>query len=285
MLEMLINPKKAERRPWEMFFVGFLYASLSVLLVNWVFSADAVLVKHSGILVVLFAVLFSLPFMYYTIRFEEGKIKRDSGSIELLKEHKRAIFAFLWLFVGFTVAFAFWYSVLPTTESFRTQIETYCMINRPTSFNECVAQYGIKDVTVTTPFLTNGERLFLIFSNNMYVLLFTLVFSLIFGAGAIFILAWNASVIGAAIGIFTDYRVSQLPLGLARFFLHGILEIASYFIIALAGGVVSIAVIKHETGTEKFWEILQDSLNLIILAIVVLFVAALVEVFITPALF
>lgn len=285
MLEMLINPKKAERRPWEMFFIGAFYASISVLLARWVFSQDAVLVKHAGILVVLFTVLFSLPFIYYTLRLEEDRIKKGRGSLELIKSHRHAIYAFLWLFVGFTVAFAFWYSVLPTTESFRAQIETYCMINRPGNFDECVRQYGLKDVTVTTPFLTNKERLFLIFTNNMYVLLFTLVFSLIFGAGAIFILAWNASVIGAAIGIFTDYKLAALPIGLFRFFIHGIPEIASYFIVALAGGMVSIAVIKHETGTEKFWEVLQDSLNLIIAAVVILFLAALLEVFVTPLLF
>jgi len=285
MLEMLINPKKAERRPWEMFFIGLLYASLSLLLVNWIFAQDSVLSKRSGILVVLFTVMFSIPFIYYTLRLEENRITQRKGSIGLIKEHRHAMYAFMWLFLGFTVAFAFWYAVLPTTTSFREQIETYCMINRPASFNECVSQYGIKDTTVTTPFLTNKERLFLIFTNNMYVLIFTLVFSLIFGAGVIFILAWNASVIGAAIGIFTDSKLSALPLGLARYMIHGIPEIASYFLVALAGGMVSIAVIKHEAGTDKFWGVLQDSLNLIILAIVVLFLAALMEVFITPILF
>ena len=119
----------------------------------------------------------------------------------------------------------------------------------------------------------------------MYVLLFTLIFSLILGAGAIFVLAWNASVIGAAIGIFTNYKLASLPLGLFRFFLHGLPEIASYFMVTLAGGIVSVAIINHEAGTEKFWEVLQDSLNLIISAIVVLFLAALLEVFVTPILF
>ncbi|MBU0467059.1 MAG: stage II sporulation protein M [Nanoarchaeota archaeon] len=285
MLEMLINPKKAERRPWEMFFIGAFYASLSVLLVNWVFAQDAVLNQRAGVLVVLFTVLFSIPFIYYTIRLEETKIVKGRGSWQLLKDHRRAIYAFLWLFVGFTVAFAFWYSILPSTQSFRAQIETYCMINRPGNFDECVRQYGIKDATQVTPFLTNKERLFLIFTNNMYVLLFTLVFSLIFGAGVIFILAWNASVIGAAIGIFTDYKLAALPIGILRFFLHGIFEIGSYFIIALAGGMVSVAIIRHETGTEKFWEVLQDSLNLIIVSVVILFAAALLEVFVTPLLF
>lgn len=285
MLEMLINPKKAEKRPWEMFFIGLFYSSLSVLLVKWVFEQDAVLIKHSGILVVLFTVMFSLPFMYYTLRLEENKISPGRGSIELLKTHRHAIYALLWLFAGFVIAFAFWNSVLLTTETSRPQIETYCMINRPGNFDECVRQFSIKDASKIAPFLTKSERLFLIFTNNMYVMMFTLVFSLIFGAGAIFILAWNASVIGAAIGIFTDYQVTGIPLGIARFFIHGIPEIAAYFIVALAGGMVSIAVIKHETGTEKFWEVLQDSLNLIIVSVVVLFVAALIEVFITPTLF
>lgn len=285
MLEMIVNPQKAERRPWEMFFIGIVYATVSILIVNLVFVRDAVLAERSGILVVFFTVLFSLPFMFFTLRLEESRISKNRTALELVKDHRPAIYAFLWLFAGFTIAFAFWYTVLPTTQSFQEQILTYCVINRPSDVNGCVKQYGIKDTTITSPFLTNKERLFLITTNNMYVLLFTLVFSLIFGAGVIFILAWNASVIGAAIGIFTDYKLSSLPLGVLRFLIHGIPEIASYFIVALAGGMVSVAVVNHEAGTEKFWDVLQDSLTLIILAVVILFLAAFVEVFITPLLF
>jgi uncharacterized membrane protein SpoIIM required for sporulation len=285
MLELLMNPRKAERRPIELFFIGAFYASLSILLVDWIFSQDAVLSKYSGILVVTFTVMFSIPFVYYTIKLEERKINPESGMISLLSEHKRAIYAFLWLFLGFVLAFSVWYMLLSSTQSFSAQIETYCLINRPSTFNECVAQYGVKGSTVSTTFATSSERLFIIFSNNIYVLIFTLIFSLIFGAGVIFILAWNASVIAAAIGIFTKSELSNLPLGLARYMIHGLPEIAAYFTVALAGGIVSSAVIKHELGTEKFWEVLQDSLNLIIISIIVLFIAALMEVFVTPALF
>lgn len=285
MLEMLLNPRKAERRPIELLLVGMFYASLSIILVDWIFSQDAVLSRYSGILVVTFTVMFTMPFVYYTIKLEERKINSERGMFALLKEHKKAIYAFLWLFLGFVVAFSVWYLVLSSSQSFRAQIETYCLINRPSTFNECVAQYGVKGTTLSTTFATSSERLFVIFSNNIYVLIFTLIFSLIFGAGAIFILAWNASVIAAAIGIFAKSQLSQLPLGLARYMIHGLPEIAAYFIVALAGGIVSSAVIKHELGTEKFWEVLQDSLNLIIVSVIVLFVAALIEVFVTPALF
>ena len=62
---MFWNPRKAERRPWEMFFVGLLYGSLSLLIVRWIFSQDPVLSKYSGLMIVLFAVMFTMPFMYF----------------------------------------------------------------------------------------------------------------------------------------------------------------------------------------------------------------------------
>jgi uncharacterized membrane protein SpoIIM required for sporulation len=286
MLEMLMSPRKAERRPWELFFVGAFYSSISILLVNWIFAQDPVLSKNSGILVVTFTVMFSIPFFYYLLKLEEKKVvEKHYGALRLLREHNKALIALLWLFMGFVVGYSFWYMILPTTTAYDTQIETYCLINRSANFEQCVQQFGGDKGTHATIFMTNTERLFLIFSNNIYVLIFTLVFSLIFGAGAIFILAWNASVIAAAIGIFTQSELGSLPMGILRYMIHGIPEIAAYFIVALAGGIISIAVIKHEAGSDKFWDVLQDSLNLIIIAVVILFIAALMEVFITPMFF
>lgn len=286
MLEMLMSPRKAERKPWEMFFVGAFYATLAILITNWVFARDAVLSQYSSIFVVTFTVMFSLPFVYYIIRLEEKKSAEISGTIERISAHRKALWAFLWLFVGFVVAFSFWFILLPTTANYKSQIETYCAINNPGNQEQCAAQYGLKDVPTSTQFATtSGERLFLIFTNNIYVLIFTLVFSLIFGAGVIFILVWNASVIAAAIAIFSKAKLSALPLALSRYFIHGIPEIAAYFVAALAGGIISIAVIRRDLETEKFWEILHDSLNLIIIAVVILFIAAFMEVFITPLLF
>jgi len=286
MLEMLINPKKAQRNPWEMFFVGAFYGTISLLLIKWIFSGDPVLSKYSGILLITFCVMFSIPFIYYTFKLEEEKDFQIKGFKRLLLEHNKAIMAFLFLFLGFVVAFSFWYIVFPTgNQNFIAQIETYCMINKPAYFDECVQEYGVEHISKTTAFLTAKEKIVNIFANNIYVLIFTLVFSLIFGAGAIFILAWNASVIAAAIGIFSKSDLAKLPLGLIRYMIHGVPEIGAYFLGALAGGIISIAVIKHDVHSEKFWIILQDSLNLVIASVVVLFIAALIEVFITPVLF
>jgi hypothetical protein len=112
MFEMLINPAKAERRPWEMFFVGAFYATISLVLVRWIFSGDPVLSKYTGILVVTFCVMFSIPFMYFAIKNEEEKDMENRGFYDLIKEHGKALTYFMFLFMGFVVAFSFWYIVL-----------------------------------------------------------------------------------------------------------------------------------------------------------------------------
>jgi len=298
-----MNPKKAERSPWELFFIGLLYASLSVLIVDWIFLKDTVLSQYTSMLIVTFTVMFSIPFFYFLIRFEEKKDAEIGEERILMKEHGKAIAALVYLFLGFIIAFSFWYMAMPknvTAQNFKAQIEQYCAINMPNTFEKCITSYGVTTTiigkSISTPIsgqtgvksgnaVSNLQHFLNIFINNIYVLIFILVFSLTFGAGAIFILAWNASVIAAAIGIFTEASFKNIHLGLMRYLIHGIPEISAYFVAALAGGILSIAIIRHEVGNEKFWCVLQDSVDLIIMAIVILVIAAFMEVYITPALF
>jgi len=284
MIEMLMKPKRAERRPWEMFFIGLFYATISLLLVTFVFGKDSILREGSGLLVVTFTVICCLPFMYYMIKLEEGKDVEISESGKLIREHSKAIHALVWLFIGLIVAFGFWYIVLDDSagQNFNFQIKTFCAINSPSNYDYCLEQHGIP---VGTGSVTGANAVLSIFANNIYVLIFTILFSLAFGAGAIFILVWNASVIGAAIGIFSKKSLVYLPVGLIRYMIHGIPEIGAYFVGALAGGIVSVAVIRKDLRGERTWNILQDALILIIIAIVILFLAALMEVYLTPLLF
>jgi uncharacterized membrane protein SpoIIM required for sporulation len=284
MLEMLINPRRSEKRAWELFFVGFIYASLAVLLVHWIFSGDIVLVKYSGILVVTFTVMFSMPYVYYTIKLAEEKGIEERDNLSLLKAHSKTIYALLWLFLGFIVAFSLMYIALGSTDNYKAQIETYCTINNPYNYESCVQEYGVLTGKVTGNF-SRGELFGGIFTNNLYVFIFTLIFSIIFGAGGIFILAWNASVISAAMVIFAKNNIYSLPLGLARYMIHGVPEIAAYFIGTLAGGILGVSIIKKEFNDEKFWNVAHDALLLIVSGIIILIIAGLIEVYITPIIF
>lgn len=284
MLETIINPKSAEKRPWKMFFIGLVYASLSILLVNWFFASDTVLSKYSGMIVVIFCVMFSLPFMFFMIRREEKEDELIEGIWAVWKVHGDAIFAFLWLFFGFIIAFSFWGAVLDNPNLMNAQIGTYCMINNPGNIEGCVSQYTSNDPTITGG-STKEARFLSILENNIYVMIFTLLFSLIFGAGAIFVLAWNASVISAAINIFANNKISGIPLGVGRYMIHGFPEIAAYFITALAGGIFGVGFLRHGFRDRKFIHVVENTIILLFIAILILIVAAGIEVYITPSLF
>jgi uncharacterized membrane protein SpoIIM required for sporulation len=285
MLESLINPKRAEKGPWKMFFIGLIYASLSLLLVHFLFSNDVILSKVSGILIVLFCVMFSLPFMYYVIKNEEKEDEETHTLKEVWKVHGDAILEFMFLFLGFIVAFSFWNIILKNPNLLSIQVQTYCSINNPGDIESCVAEYSFSNNIISGNALSNETRLMSIIGNNFGVMILTLIFSLIFGAGAIFILAWNASVISAAIGIFANYNIQEIPRSIFRYMIHGFPEIAAYFIVALAGGMLGVEVIKRGVVSPKFTKVLTNVIFLVLIAIAILVAAAFIEVYLTPILF
>ena len=124
-----------------------------------------------------------------------------------------------------------------------------------------------------------------ILENNIYVMIFTIIFSLIFGAGAVFVLAWNATVIASAMGIFTNYKLSGLHYGLVRYMIHGIPEIAAYFIAALAGCILGAGFLRNGIKDKKFYHVLENTILLLFLSLIVLVVAAFIEVYFTPILY
>jgi uncharacterized membrane protein SpoIIM required for sporulation len=283
MLEFLMNPKKAERRPWEMIIIGFFYAAIAILVSTFLFHNSAALEKYSSIFIVTFTTILSIPFMYYIIKLEEKKEKNIKQEKVLIKEHGKAISALMFLFIGYVLAFSLAFVLMPkdmVDSSFKAQLESYCMIN-PGDTQNCAKITG-NTITVKSV-ETNLRGVSAILANNFFVMITVLLFSFLFGGGAIFILAWNASVIGTAIGLFSEGAIKNIPLSFLRYFIHGLPEIAAYFVAALAGGIISIAVIRHDFGKKEFWHVLQDSLDLIILAVIILIVAAFIEVFITPS--
>ncbi len=271
-LESLIFPKKAEHNPKELFFLGALYASFGALLSLWIFKSEA------SMIMVLLTVVACIPLMYKTLKREEKKDTLINEERILLREHGKALKFLMYLFFGFIVAYSLWFVFLPQDLAsilFKSQVATIQQINSKV----------ISD--------TISENVFFqIFFNNLKVLFFAILFAVFYGAGAVFILTWNASVIGAAIGDFAKNRLAgissyfiSIPLAIGRYMTHGVFEILAYFIGGLAGGIISVAIINHDINSDKFKFILRDSLDLIILSIILLILGALVEVFVTPIIF
>ncbi|MFA5796725.1 MAG: stage II sporulation protein M [Candidatus Woesearchaeota archaeon] len=310
-LEGFISAENAESKPWLLLFWGFVYTSVAMLLAYWIFK------EYSSLFTVFLATVASLPIIFKLMKLEEQKDLTDMSEKILLKEHAKALSSFMYLFLGAVLAFTLWYLVLPTgvvAIIYEAQTSTISSINgKTTTSNTQAAQVQRAEITGNTLGVSKGslgiegkvitpfEAFKRIFFNNVKVLIFCLLFSFIYGAGAIFILLWNASVIGTAIGNFIRTQLATLAielggvslgnyfsvvsLGLFKYAIHGIPEILAYFVGALAGGIISIAIINHDFSSQKFEHIVLDSADLVMLSLVILFVAALLEVYVTPVIF
>ncbi len=280
-LESIVNPFTAEKHPLELFFIGVLYTSVALLLSLWVFE------EHATLVMIFLTTMAIIPLFYNTIKYEEDKHLTLFSEASLLREHAKAFTFLMFLFLGAAVSYAVWYVVLPaevSTSVFSAQTQTIISLNQKVVGN--VTQLNI---------LTK------IFLNNIKVLIFCIIFSFLYGTGAIFILMWNASVIGAALGNFFRVHIAQyagavgfdqlgaylyvISMSTLRYAVHGIPEILGYVIAGLAGGLISVAVIKHDFKSQNFERVILDASDLILLAIFVIFGAALLEVYVTPLFF
>ncbi len=267
-LEGLINPVTAEKHPWEMVFFGGVYSSLAIIISLLVFR------PYASLVTIFLTVMASIPVIYGAIKMEEKKDLQINESGKFIEKHGKILLFFSFLFLGYLLSFTLWFLFLPTDvsqELFQVQLSTISDINTPTG----------KAIHPSDPFT-------IIFFNNIKVLVFCLLFALFYGFGAVFILTWNASVIGTAIGVLTQKSGNwsyALPLAFLQYSLHGYLEIIGFFLGGLAGGIISVAVIRHDIGSTRFRSIMTDSTNLVIAAILILAIAAVVEVYINPLIF
>ncbi|MEK6916650.1 MAG: hypothetical protein AABW92_02800, partial [Nanoarchaeota archaeon] len=240
--EELINPLQAESHPKAVFIHSILYVSLGLFLALWIFE------DYASLVMIFLTTMAAIPLVERIIRIEEKKDLSNLSEMGLLKEHSKALRVFMAYFFGATLAFAIWYVLLPADIS----------ANLFTIQEATLTGLG---VDITGKVYSQFGSFLSILSNNLKVLLFCLIFSFLYGSGAIFILTWNASVIGAAMGITVLNGLAQLGLklhsdfglthisvifyGLLRYTLHGIPEILAYFVAGLGGGIISVAAIRH----------------------------------------
>jgi uncharacterized membrane protein SpoIIM required for sporulation len=280
-LESIIIPAEMERHPKRMLIVGFVYATIGLVLGLFIFG------KYASLASIFLTSMPLIVIVYKAIALEEKKDLIIHKEFSLMKEHKYVLSFFMYLFMGMLVAYAFWFFILPadtTSSLFESQIET------------------IESITQRTISLTGAayqkEALENILLINTRVWIFCILFSFLYGGGAIFILAWNASIIGVAIGnifrsVTSTYALADHTTLLYNYFnafpmsmsymIHGIPEIAAYFLGTLGGGIISVAVIKHDIRSKNFRHVLIDSVDLLLISLIILVVAGFMEVYVTPA--
>lgn len=261
-LETLVDVKDAIKNPWKMLLFGIAISAIALGI------SYAVFPENAGLLTVFLIAIMMAPFMWKLLKqeewHEESELRMVSGvkmrldPREVVGRHSKIFLIYAAFFVGVVVGLSLIFWVLPDEIASSVFDDQRQQLNTINSIMGRVAFEG--------PF---GE----IFLNNIIVMVVSFVFALLFGIGAVFILAWNASVLAAAVGVIL--KTSGLSLELLRFLPHGVFEIAAYFVAGISGGVISAALAKR--GTKLLGPVLLDMLFMMVIAAVLVFIGAIVE--------
>lgn len=261
MLESIISFKEITKRPYLMFVWTFVIASVAIILSTRV-SVNVGGVNLHGLFSVMFVIL---PSAYFITRFIIREERVDEKEIArhykkgIWKRYEKEALVLLSYFFGLVVSFAVW-SFIVQPGFFQVQTLEIARIIGGTGN----AAY-------------DGFTFATILLNNTYVFAFSFMFSFLFGAGAVFIIVWNASILGVRIAQLSP-AIWDIPGQSLQFLPHGILEIGGYVLAAIAGGIISAAIIRKHHKRGVFKTILMDSAVLFVIGFILIVIGAGVEV-------
>lgn len=258
MLERFWVKQERENHFLACFVLSFAFAIMSIVIGYYFVPFQVGGQNFCGIIVVLLTSLTaSYPLIRYLERREEKEEEeKDVSDMKLLERHFTELKIYLAFFLGVTAAFTISAYFLPES-AFSIQSSVIGSITGK------IISIGLFEQIIT---------------NNLSVFLLTFLISFVLTAGMVFILVWNASVLGV---FFSEASKTLLgmPAVAVQYLPHGILEIAAY---ALAG--ISGFFLSHEAkdflesdDKNKAFKLVQDSFLLFVIGLILLVVAGLLE--------
>ena len=270
MLESLFGFKAIMKRPYLMFFWTIIISSVAVLLSLQLPTYSLPIGNSVLDLRGFFAIIFTImPPVYFATKYlkkeealEEKEIQKKYEKHIFARSHSRDIIVFLLYFFGVVVSFTVWSFFLPDTFF---QVQEF-------ELNRVDSSYSVSG------FLTREGAFYSYIQNNMNVMFYSFLIGLLFGAGSIFVLTWNASILSTAISLKTSTLIG-IPGATAPFLLHGTIEIAGYVLAGLAGSIISAAVIRGHHRKGVFLKVILDTGLVFALAAGLIVLGAGVEAF------
>jgi uncharacterized membrane protein SpoIIM required for sporulation len=261
MLENILKPDWLEKNPRYAFIIGFVYYIIGIL------SAYIVFPRSQGIASIAFLSMLLIPSLTKIFAIEE---KQDAASTRfsikrIFKDHADVLQVYFMLFLGIFLAFALFslkFSNLLVQGIFDSQMRI---------------------IGVNVGQAIGGLDFYSIFANNFKVMIIFLVLSLIFGAGSILFLAWNASVWGVVFGYIATHHTYAFDKFFQIFLKvmpHMFLEAGAYFFAIVAGGIMSQAILREKFGSNKFNYVMKSGFVFLTVSMILLILGTFAEVYI-----
>lgn len=280
-LEFIFNAAKISKNPHIIFFETLVLSFMSAMLAIFIFPKEFVSIGILAFITIGMVPVFAKLFSYSSYLYNYS----DSFFVRHKTLFLQISYFFLGVFVSFIVLF-FVLGGVTKEKVFSTQFQEIKGVeNVRATITGQVSQTSISSND------TFSKVFFLVLNNNLGVVLRAAVLSFFYGAGALFLIAWNASILATVIAndIFMNAGlVLSSPLGIFNaifqsiinfvgYLPHGFPEMLAYFVISFAGAMFARALVKGLFTTEFRWKVLGDILFMLVLSLLLVVVGAIIE--------
>jgi uncharacterized membrane protein SpoIIM required for sporulation len=245
-----------------MFIFSMIVTFSSVYLADLIFPGSS-----AGKIITLFITVAMTP-MIYGIFKEEEEVERECAECKIKKgffdRHDETIWSFTFLFLG--VFLAIFLIALLSPEDYVMQM-----------FGDQLSE--IERVTSISGSFNAASIVNMIIMNNLRVMALSFALSFLIGSGAVIIMAWNASILGLYLASFLRQGlVDEFVVRTVGMIPHAPIEIGAYFLAGIAGGIISVGLIREKLFSKEFFLVFKDSLILLAWAAVAIVIGAFIEV-------
>jgi uncharacterized membrane protein SpoIIM required for sporulation len=261
-LESLFPVKSIIRKPLNMLIFSAIICFICVFIGYFVFP------EYAGVIIPLFITIVMTPLLYRIFTIEEDVERKEAEhkiDRTFMQRHDETIMIFTFFFIGNFISIFLISLLFPesfVTSVFKPQFDTIQQIA------------SVSTAAVFPPMLN------IIVYNNLRVMILAFFLSFLIGTGALFILSWNASILAIYLagfirqGLYTEFLSKTfgiLP--------HAPIEILAYFLAGIAGGILSVGIIRENIGSKEFFLVFKDSLIMLLLGVVAVILGGFVEVY------
>ena len=265
--EQFLDSDKVKKHSLFIFGLGIIYVMVGYIVSAYFFQESV------SIAVLFTTTLLLVPSIYVILNIEE-KIESKAGIKRFFYNHKDIFKIYLFLFIG--IFFAFLVLGFFSTDVFDYQMDF--LENRGDITPETIDQFA---ETEYSPAFSDFTALI---SHNLFIIILAFVLSIFYGAGALFLIVLNASVFAAFI-VHVIKTAGNSVSTLLLFLIHLIPELSGFLVAAIAGGVISRAIMREKFGSRGFKNVMKDALILLLISAGLIIIAAFLELFVTAPLF
>jgi uncharacterized membrane protein SpoIIM required for sporulation len=277
-LEFITNTYKLRQKPYLMFVEAVILTVLSFFFANAIFSNEYVSIAILCFLTIGAVPLFNKLYSYdsYIVNYSKNFFRR----------HRQIFILLFYFFIGVVFTFIFLFFILNQTSSNNLFAAQYHELEKISQVRNTITGDLFLDKSSSSLF---KEVFLLIFKNNLLVVFAAIILSFFYGAGGLFLIAWNASLLAVVLinyitsfsiktGLLNSFFVVKHGvIGFLGFVPHGFFEILAYFIASVIGAIFARDLFKDIFSTPFKWDSIRDLLYLFLFAIVCLIIGALIE--------